>query len=150
MPQFADPETYPFRLKNIALGATLFVIGLAKKDFIADSLAPQANAIFGNSANFSMIEAWTGALSYSLQLYFDFSGYSDMAIGLALLFGVRFPANFDSPYRAASIIDYWQRFHMTLTRYITLYVFNPISLWVSRQRHLFPGKHWRRLTAFSA
>ena len=73
-------------------------------------------------------------IGYSLQLYFDFSGYSDMAIGLARMFNVRFPLNFNSPYKATGIIDYWQRFHMTLTRYLTLYLFNPMALWVTRRR----------------
>ena len=73
-------------------------------------------------------------IGYSLQLYFDFSGYSDMAIGLARLFNIRFPQNFNSPYKAITVIDYWQRFHMTLTRFITMYIFNPLALWVARQR----------------
>jgi D-alanyl-lipoteichoic acid acyltransferase DltB (MBOAT superfamily) len=134
LPQFANPETYRFQYRNLAVGVTLFAIGLLKKDFLADTLAPHANAVFNNLAGPSFVESWNGILSYSLQLYFDFSGYSDMAIGLALMFGVRFPANFDSPYRAASIIDFWQRWHMTLTRYLTLYLYNPVALWVSRYR----------------
>ena len=134
LPQFANPETYRFRYRNLAIGIALFTMGLAKKDFLADSLAPHANVVFNHLVRPSLLESWNGALSYSLQLYFDFSGYSDMAIGLALMFGVRFPANFDSPYRAASIIDFWQRWHMTLTRYLTLYLYNPVALWVSRYR----------------
>jgi D-alanyl-lipoteichoic acid acyltransferase DltB (MBOAT superfamily) len=134
LPQFANPETYRFQYRNLAVGVTLFLMGLAKKDFLADSLAPHANAVFSNLSHPSLLESWNGTLSYSLQLYFDFSGYSDMAIGLALMFGVRFPANFDSPYRAASIIDFWQRWHMTLTRYLTLYLYNPVALAVSRYR----------------
>src|SRR5947209_4958277 len=81
-----------------------------------------------------LLAAWYAVLCYSFQLYFDFSGYSDMAIGLARLFNIRFPLNFNSPYKATGIIDYWQRFHMTLTRYLTLYLFNPIALRITRQR----------------
>jgi alginate O-acetyltransferase complex protein AlgI len=134
MPQFADPKTYRFQWRNLAVGMTLFVMGLAKKVVIADQLSSAAGDAFGRPGGLAFFPAWDGALSYSLQLYFDFSGYSDMAIGLALLFGLRFPANFDSPYRAASIIDFWQRWHMTLTRYLTLYLYTPMALWVSRWR----------------
>ncbi|MGH7212291.1 MAG: MBOAT family O-acyltransferase, partial [Acetobacteraceae bacterium] len=78
--------------------------------------------------------AWAAALAYSLQLYFDFSGYSDMAIGIARMFNIRFPVNFNSPYKAQSVIEYWQRWHMTLTRYLTLYLYNPIALRIARRR----------------
>ena len=81
-----------------------------------------------------MVPAWHAALAYSMQLYFDFSGYSDMAIGLGLMFNLRLPLNFNSPYKAAGIIAYWQRWHMTLTRTITLLLYNPIALWVTRWR----------------
>ena len=134
MPQFADPKTYRFRWENLAVGTVLFVIGLTKKVVFADYFIPTVSETFGDSHGLAFFAAWDGVLSYSLQLYFDFSGYSDMAIGLALLFGLRFPANFNSPYRAASIIDFWQRWHMTLTRYLTLYLYNPVALWVSRRR----------------
>jgi D-alanyl-lipoteichoic acid acyltransferase DltB (MBOAT superfamily) len=134
MPQFADPNTYRPQWRNLAVGAALFTIGLAKKDLLADSLVDGVAKAFGHTGGMPFCYAWVGALSYSLQLYFDFSGYSDMACGLAVLFGLRFPANFNSPYRAACMIDFWQRFHMTLTRYLTLYLFNPVALWVSRYR----------------
>jgi D-alanyl-lipoteichoic acid acyltransferase DltB (MBOAT superfamily) len=78
--------------------------------------------------------SWLTALAYSLQIYFDFSGYSDMAIGLAFMFNIRFPLNFNSPYKARSIIDFWQRWHMTLTRYLTLYLYNPMAIWIARRR----------------
>jgi alginate O-acetyltransferase complex protein AlgI len=139
MPQFADPKTFQFRWRNMAVGSTLFIIGLTKKVVIADHFVGAVSATFAAVHQLPMVSAWQGVLSYSLQLYFDFSGYSDMACGLALLFGLRFPANFNSPYRAASIIDYWQRWHMTLTRYLTLYLYNPVALWVSRRR-LAQGK----------
>jgi D-alanyl-lipoteichoic acid acyltransferase DltB (MBOAT superfamily) len=134
MPQFANPETFRFRWESVGPGVALFCIGLVKKVVVADSFIETVTDAFGARHGLAFMPAWDGILSYSLQLYFDFSGYSDMACGLALLFGMRFPANFNSPYRAASIIDYWQRFHMTLTRYITLYIYNPVALWVSRQR----------------
>ena len=134
MPQFADPKTYRFRWDNFSIGMTLFIIGLAKKVIFADQLSSPAGDAFNNTSGLPFFAAWDGILCYSLQLYFDFSGYSDMAIGLALLFGLRFPANFNSPYRAASIIDFWQRWHMTLTRYLTLYLYTPMALAVSRWR----------------
>jgi alginate O-acetyltransferase complex protein AlgI len=133
MPQFADPRTFRFGWENMAVGLTLFIIGLAKKVVIADNLVWAVSVAF-STANPGLLAAWDGALSFSLQLYFDFSGYSDMACGLAILFGLRFPANFNSPYRAQSIIDFWQRWHMTLTRYLTLYLYNPVALAISRYR----------------
>jgi len=134
MPQFRAPETYRINLRNIQTGIAIFILGLAKKTLIADTLLPVADAAFAKPEALSLIAAWHGALCYSLQLYFDFSGYSEMAMGLALLFNIRFPANFDSPYRSVSVIEYWQRWHMTLTRYINLYIYNPIAFWVTRRR----------------
>jgi D-alanyl-lipoteichoic acid acyltransferase DltB (MBOAT superfamily) len=134
MPQFADPRTYRFKLENITVGLSIFTIGLCKKVLIADQLAPAADWGFADPAGLSLYGAWLAALSYSLQLYFDFSGYSDMAIGLARMFGLRFPLNFDSPYKAHSIIDFWQRWHMTLTRYLTLYLYNPVALRAARRQ----------------
>ena len=134
MPQFARSETYRLRAENLSVGFTIFVIGLAKKVLLADSLATTADAGFAHFEALRMVGAWSALLSYSLQLYFDFSGYSDMAIGIARMFGVRFPLNFNSPYKARSIIDFWQRWHMTLTRYITLYLYNPIVLMITRAR----------------
>lgn len=143
MPQFADPANYRVSTTNLGAGMMIFVIGLLKKTILADPMSSIVAAGFGHPANLGFFAAWNAVLSYSLQLYFDFSGYSDMAIGLARMFNIRFPANFDSPYKAASVIDYWQRWHMTLTRYITLYIYNPLALWVSR-RHakemLIPGR----------
>lgn len=134
MPQFENPETYRYKAENIAVGLGIFILGLAKKVLIADQLAPLANMGFQHSTEIGMIPAWFTAIAYSMQLYFDFSGYSDMAIGQARMFGVRFPANFNSPYKATSIIDFWQRWHMTLTRYLTLYLYNPIALNITRRR----------------
>lgn len=133
IPQFAAPETYRFKLSNFCVGLTLFIMGLFKKILVADTFAPLANNTFEHAGGLSLFTAWGGTLSYTAQLYFDFSGYSEMAVGLALLFGLRFPANFNSPYKAQSIIDYWQRWNMTLTRYLTLYVYNPLALWNTRR-----------------
>ena len=109
-------------------------MGLGKKVLIADQLAAHRRLAFRNAGSLSAANAWTGLIVYSMQLYFDFSGYSDMALGLARIFSIRFPLNFDSPYKATSVTEYWQRWHMTLTRYITLYLYNPILLSVQRRR----------------
>jgi alginate O-acetyltransferase complex protein AlgI len=133
-PQLLDPRCFQPRASGIAPALTLFVLGLAKKLLLADPLAATVAAGYSHPELLSMAEGWTTALAYSLQLYFDFSGYSDMAIGLAGLFGFRFPTNFNSPYKARSIIDYWQRWHMTLSRYLALLIFNPIALAITRRR----------------
>ena len=134
MPQFGDRRNYGLRTENIAIGLTIFIIGLGKKCLLADPLSGDVIAGFSDPASLGLVSSWHVALAYTLQLYFDFSGYSDMAIGLARLFNIRFPLNFNSPYKAGSIIDYWQRWHMTLTRYLTLYLFNPAALWIQRRR----------------
>lgn len=125
---------FALRPEDVSLGFTWFLLGLAKKVLIADRLAPTADIAFHNAGSLSAANAWTGLIVYSMQLYFDFSGYSDMALGLARIFSIRFPLNFDSPYKATSVTEYWQRWHMTLTRYITLYLYNPILLSVQRRR----------------
>ena len=127
MPQFADPRSYAPSLSNFAVGATIFLIGLAKKVLIADNLAPNANALFGDAGDPSLLVAWGGVLAYAFQLYFDFSGYSDMAIGLSRLFGVRLPLNFDSPYKARNIAEFWRRWHMTLSRFLRDYLYIPMG-----------------------
>ena len=134
MPQFRRPEVYRLQPSDVDAGITLFTIGLAKKRLIADQLAPLVDGVFSQPVGTAMPMAWLGALAYSLQIYFDFSGYSDMAIGIARIFGIRFPLNFNSPYKATCIIDFWQRWHMTLTRYLTSYLYNPSVLFISRQR----------------
>jgi alginate O-acetyltransferase complex protein AlgI len=134
MPQFADERTYRFSSANLAVGTTIFVIGLLKKTIFADPLSTTVASGFSHAGDLSLVDSWHTALCYSLQLYFDFSGYSDMAIGLARMFNVRFPVNFDSPYKSASIIEFWQRWHMTLTRYLTLFLYNPLAMWVTRAR----------------
>ncbi|PZP54301.1 MAG: membrane-bound O-acyltransferase family protein [Micavibrio aeruginosavorus] len=116
--------------ENFSVGMTIFIIGLFKKVVIADSLAPGANIVFDNAASGiipTTAEAWIGALCYTFQLYFDFSGYSDMAIGLARIFNINFPFNFDSPYKATSIIDFWRRWHITLSLFLKNYVYIPLG-----------------------
>lgn len=134
MPQFAEKQTYRLRWDNIAIGLSIFVLGLAKKVLLADPLSAIAADVFRNTGEKHLLEAWAGVACYSLQLYFDFAGYSEMALGLARMFNILFPANFDSPYKSRSIIDFWQRWHISLTRYLTLYLYNPISLWIIRRR----------------
>jgi len=134
MPQFAQPENYRFKAENLSVGAMLFTIGLAKKVLLADGIAPYADAGFAAPGELMFWGSWGASVCYALQLYFDFSGYSDMALGLAKMFGIRFPLNFNSPYKASSIIDFWARWHMTLTRYITAYLYYPVAMAVSKWR----------------
>lgn len=126
MPQFALARTYRPNWENLSVGLTVFVLGLFKKVILADGVAPFAGPVF-NAASagtpLTLLEAWCGALAYTLQLYFDFSAYSDMAIGLSLLFGIRLPLNFDSPYKATNIIEFWRRWHMTLSRFLRDYLY---------------------------
>jgi len=134
MPQFADDATYRLNARLVATGLTLFAFGLVKKVVLADSMAPWVDAGFSHPGELGILSAWSTAVGFVFQIYFDFSGYSDMAIGLGAMFGVRLPLNFNSPYKSMSIIDFWQRWHMTLTRYLTLLIFNPIFLRVIRRR----------------
>jgi D-alanyl-lipoteichoic acid acyltransferase DltB (MBOAT superfamily) len=123
--------------ENIAVGLSLFVFGLFKKVVLADGIAEHVSPIYDTAAAGSEVgffPAWIAAIGFTLQIYFDFSGYSDMALGLARLFGIRLPANFDSPLKATNIIDFWLRWHMTLTRFLTAYLYNPLVLWLSRRR----------------
>lgn len=123
MPQFADAATYRLSLKNLAVGLSIFAIGLAKKVLIADNLADHANFMFDKPEEPSLFIAWGGVLAYTFQLYFDFSGYSDMAIGLSRIFGIKLPLNFNSPYKAANVIEFWRRWHMTLSRFLRDYLY---------------------------
>ncbi|MDI3294244.1 MBOAT family O-acyltransferase [Janthinobacterium tructae] len=127
MPQFADPANAHPRTANFAIGLSIFTIGLAKKVLIADNLSPLAMPVFAAGATPTLIEAWIGVLAYTFQLYFDFSGYSDMAIGLSRLFGVKLPLNFNSPYKAANIADFWRRWHLTLSRFLRDYLYIPLG-----------------------
>jgi alginate O-acetyltransferase complex protein AlgI len=135
MPQFSEPANFRFNSENVCVGLSIFILGLAKKVFLADSFGEIANPIFDASSTSNKLqffEAWVGALSYTLQLYFDFSAYSDMAIGLSLIFNIRLPLNFNSPFKATSVIEFWQRWHMSLTKYIGEYLYTPISLKLMR------------------
>lgn len=130
MPQFNRQTILDNVRENLSVGLTIFVIGLFKKVVLADSVAVYATPVFTNAeagTALTLYEAWIGSLAYTLQLYFDFSGYSDMAIGLARMFGIRLPLNFNSPYKAASIIDFWRRWHMTLSRFLKDYLYIPLG-----------------------
>ena len=126
MPQFSDNDRKRLNDNNISKAIFIFCIGLFKKVILADTLAFWANAGFENSASLNFIEAWATALSYTFQIYFDFSGYMDMATGAALLFNIELPKNFNSPYKATGVIDYWSRWHITLTNFIMTYIYTPI------------------------
>ncbi len=123
MPQFSNLKNKIKNYRNISLGLFIFSIGLFKKIVIADSFAVWSTAGFDTSATLNLFEAWATSLSFTFQVYFDFSGYSDMAIGAALLFNIKLPQNFNSPYKAKGIIEFWQRWHMTLTNFINTYVY---------------------------
>ncbi|MCX7170534.1 MAG: MBOAT family protein, partial [Proteobacteria bacterium] len=127
MPQFADPKSYRWNWENAAVGVTIFAMGLAKKVLVADEIGAFVAPVFDSGIAPTFFQAWGGALAYTLQLYFDFSGYSDMAIGLSRLFGIRLPVNFDSPYKAQNIIDFWRRWHMTLSRFLRDYLYIPLG-----------------------
>lgn len=130
MPQFNSPATYRIDYENIVIGLTFFTMGLAKKVLLADSLAEYAAPVFGavhDGMQPQFVGAWVGALAYTLQLYFDFSGYSDMAIGISKMFGVNLPINFNSPYKAHNIIEFWRRWHMTLSQFLRDYLYIPLG-----------------------
>ena len=116
-----------FNVNNFSLGVMWFTMGLAKKVLIADQCAPWANAVFDHYGTISLAEAWIGALAYTMQLYFDFSGYSDMAIGIAKFFNIHIPQNFLSPYKASSIADFWRRWHITLSLFLRDYIYIPLG-----------------------
>jgi D-alanyl-lipoteichoic acid acyltransferase DltB (MBOAT superfamily) len=127
MPQFRLASTYRPSAENIAAGLTIFTIGLAKKVLIADPISPVAQWFFSSVTPLPLTAAWVGALAYTMQLYFDFSGYSDMAIGLSRIFGVELPLNFNSPYKATNIIEFWRRWHMTLSAFLRDYLYIPLG-----------------------
>jgi len=125
--QIRKPPPRSGRLDDIAEGFPRFALGLCKKVLIADQVAPIADAAFSGPGDLTSSAAWIGALAYTVQIYFDFSGYSDMAIGLARMFGFKFPENFDRPYSAVSMTDFWRRWHMTLSRWFRDYVYIPLG-----------------------
>tara|TARA_B110000495_G_C23034532_1_gene617347 strand:+ start:1976 stop:3376 length:1401 start_codon:yes stop_codon:yes gene_type:complete len=131
MPQFTNDnkEQGNFQ-KDFAIGSTLFVIGLAKKVIIADNLAPYASNLFGSAFSGSpvnIIDSWIGVIAYTFQLYFDFSGYSDMALGIGAMFGIFLPVNFLSPYKSKDLIEFWRRWHISLSRFLKEYVYIPLG-----------------------
>jgi len=127
MPQFYNIRSKILRYKNVWRGLFLFTIGLSKKVILADTFAVWANQGFDHVAVLSCLQAWATSLSYTLQLYFDFSGYTDMAIGASLFFNIVLPFNFNSPYKALNIRDFWHRWHMTLSRFLRDYIYIPLG-----------------------
>jgi alginate O-acetyltransferase complex protein AlgI len=130
IPQFRRPAILRPSAADLATGLTLFTIGLVKKIIIADTVVGWSDPVFAAARAGSVLplaEAWTGAIAFSFQIYFDFSGYTDMALGLALMIGIRLPLNFNSPYKATGIIDFWRRWHMTLSRFLRDYVYFPLG-----------------------
>jgi D-alanyl-lipoteichoic acid acyltransferase DltB (MBOAT superfamily) len=131
LPQFQRRRAGGLRAIDLAVGSSFLAIGLFKKGVMADYLARTATPIFTLAAagtrDLSMMEAWAGTLAYTLQIYFDFSGYSDMALGAARMFGIRLPLNFHSPYKATSIIEFWRRWHITLSRFLRDYLYFPLG-----------------------
>lgn len=132
MPQFSkilDTKQFPI-MRYFMIGLTIFIIGLFKKVCLADTLAPKVNYIFdlpSKGYDLSFTDSWMGAIGYTLQLYFDFSGYSEMAIGLSFMIGIKLPINFFSPYKAINIIDFWRRWHMSLSRFFRDYLYIPLG-----------------------
>ena len=127
IPQFSKLDNYKLNYKNLYNGILWFIIGMFKKVIIADKLAVYANNAFNNVDKLTMLDAWGGSLAYTLQLYFDFCGYSEMAMGLGLMLNYNLPLNFNLPYRACSIIDFWRRWHMTLSAFLKNYLYIPLG-----------------------
>ena len=127
MPQFDRIKNKILSYKNLAGGIYLVALGLCKKVIIADTFAMYANAGFNSPHSVQFLPAWITSLSYTLQIYFDFSGYTDIAIGSALMFNITLPINFNSPYRALDIQDFWRRWHITLSRFLRDYIYIPLG-----------------------
>jgi len=126
-------ESNDSTLNWIAVGLVIFLFGLFKKVVLADSIGTFSDIAFTNYFYLTMLEAWAGAVAFMLELYFDFSGYADMAVGLGLMFGFQLPANFARPYRTTSMINFWKAWHITMTRFFVAHVFTPISLSLTRR-----------------
>ena len=127
IPLFTTPSAFTLTPRNVADGLFVFAIGLFKKVVLADTFGPWVGRVFNGATIPCFGDAWGAVLAFALYAYFDFSGYSDMAVGLALLFNVRLPENFDSPYKAQSIIDFWRRWHMTLSAFLREYLYIPLG-----------------------
>lgn len=127
IPQLTRGSTFLVSKENLTAGLFVFAIGLFKKVIIADSFRGWVGAIFDTRRGIPISDAWGGALAFAMQIYFDFSGYTDMAIGLALMFNVRFPENFDSPYKARSVVEFWHRWHITLSTFLRDFLYIPLG-----------------------
>lgn len=140
MPQFKKKGASLFNHRNFSFGLFVFSVGLFKKVVIADSISPWVDAGYLAASNLNMVEAWLVSIGYFFQLYFDFSGYSDMAVGLGLMFNVQLPINFKSPYKATSMVDFWRRWHITLTQFIGTYLFKPLvkTKFVASSNFIYP------------
>jgi alginate O-acetyltransferase complex protein AlgI len=149
MAQMEAPTIKAFDPQRLIVGLTMFGLGVSKKVVLSEAIAPYADTVFNGAAlglSYDMATAWIGSLCYALQLYFDFSGYSDMAIGLGMIFGIKLPLNFDSPFKATTISDFWRRWHMTMTRFFTSYVYSGLAMnGMRRSAHLQLGKVGRFL-----
>src|SRR5208283_1461872 len=140
IPQFRRAATYMPRGSALAVGMTVFMLGLFKKVVLADEIGTLADAAFSptHAHALGFIAAWCGALAYTLQIYFDFSAYTDMAIGLSRMFNISLPGNFESPYKACSMVDFWRRWHMTLSRFLRDYLYIPLG----GNRHGFARRYF--------
>ncbi len=127
LPQFKDEYNKRINYRHLLQGILIFMLGVVKKVIIADTFAVWANKGFASSGVLNMVEAWMTSLSYTFQLYYDFSGYCDMAVGLGLIFNIKIPFNFNSPYKATSIADFWRRWHITLSRFLRDYIYIPLG-----------------------
>ena len=127
MPQFNNIRNILKDYRHLFLGISLFLMGLFKKIFVADYFAGFATTGFDQMQNLTMLQGWFTSLSYTIQIYFDFSGYCDMAIGLAKMFNINLPINFNSPYKALNIQDFWRRWHITLSRFLRDYIYIPLG-----------------------
>jgi len=130
LPQFSSTSNYKFCSRNFAVGLTIFLFGLFKKAVLADGIAVYSTSAFSiadSGVALTFFEALGGAIAYTMQLYFDFSGYSDMAIGVSRMFGIRLPLNFNSPYKSTNIIIFWRRWHITLSRFLRDYLYIPLG-----------------------
>ncbi len=127
IPQFYKRETYYFNYQNISMGLFIFIVGLNKKVIIADWLGTWVRPVFGNPFQLGFVETWGGSIAFAFQLYFDFSGYSDMASGLAKMFNIEFPINFNAPYQSANFIEFWRRWHMSLSQFLRNYIYIPLG-----------------------
>jgi D-alanyl-lipoteichoic acid acyltransferase DltB (MBOAT superfamily) len=127
MPQFADERRKTIDWDNVASGLFLFAMGLVKKSVVADTFALWATTGYSGGGVPTLAESWVTTLAYTMQLYFDFSGYTDMALGAARMFNIELPQNFDSPYQATDLQDFWRRWHMTLSRFLKRYLYVPLG-----------------------